>query len=100
MGKLVRDRIPEIIRRAGKTPVTKIASKEEYEKMLKEKLKEEVSEFLEDDNEEELSDVLEVVYSLSDLMNLTQEKLNQIRLKKAEERGRFKDKIILEEVQE
>ncbi len=38
--KLVRDRIPEIIRGQGKTPVVRIADEEEYHKKLSEKLQE------------------------------------------------------------
>ena len=34
MGKLVRDRIPEIIKKEGKTPIIEILSNEEYLKEL------------------------------------------------------------------
>ncbi|MDD5700228.1 MAG: nucleoside triphosphate pyrophosphohydrolase [Candidatus Nanoarchaeia archaeon] len=97
--KLVRDKIPEIIKeRTGKSPKTHIANKEEYMQKLKEKLKEEVSEFLEDNNAEELSDILEVIYNLAYSINVTKDKLEELRTKKVAERGSFKDKIILEEV--
>ena len=98
--KLVRDRIPEIIKAAGETPVTHLANEEEYWKKLKEKLKEEADEFLEKSNEEELSDILEVIYAICDCKNIDREKLESIRQNKAEKRGRFKKKIILDEVKE
>ena len=41
MGKLVRDRIPEIIRNDGKKPIIEILSNEEYLKELDKKLNEE-----------------------------------------------------------
>lgn len=95
--KLVRDKIPEIIKKSGKTPKVHIASEEEYEQKLKEKLQEELEEYLQSNNKEELADLLEVIYALGDLSNTTKEELEQIRKDKANERGQFNDKIILDE---
>ena len=95
--KLVRDRIPEIIKQKGKVPITHIADDKEYWQKLKEKLQEEVDEFIKDNNEEELADILEVVYAVCDFRKIDKEKLEILRKKKANERGRFKDKIILDE---
>ena len=43
--KLVRDRIPEIIERAGKTCTWSVLSEEDYLKLLDEKLNEELAEY-------------------------------------------------------
>ena len=98
--KLVRDKIPEIIKSKGVVPITHIASDEEYQQKLKAKLQEEVNEFLEDLNQEELADILEVIYALCDLYKFDKEKLEQLRKDKAKKRGGFKDKIILDETRE
>ncbi|MCK4730693.1 MAG: nucleoside triphosphate pyrophosphohydrolase [Candidatus Aenigmarchaeota archaeon] len=99
--KLVRDRIPEIIRKRGVVPITHIADKNEYWEKLKAKLQEEVDEVLEDVNvEEELADVLEVIYAICDFKGISLEELELIRKKKKDERGGFKDKIILDETRE
>jgi len=98
--KLIRDKIPDIIKGSGAVPITHIASDEEYQQKLKEKLQEEVNEFLEDPNTEELADILEVVYALCDLYDIDKDKLEQLRQDKAEKRGDFKDKIILDETKE
>ncbi|MFE7271919.1 nucleoside triphosphate pyrophosphohydrolase [Streptomyces sp. NPDC057623] len=45
-GKLVRDRIPQIIREGGAEPVTYVAGPEDYRSRLRDKLREEVAEFL------------------------------------------------------
>lgn len=95
--KLVRDKIPEIIICNGDTAVTHVANDLEYSKKLKEKLQEEVDEFLKDENSEELADILEVIYALSDLQNVSKKELERIRLEKFEKRGGFSKKIILDE---
>ncbi len=95
--KLVRDKIPEIIKKNGAVPITHIASDEEYQQKLKEKLQEEVNEFIKYDTDEELADILEVVHAICDYKKIDKNKLELIRKKKAEERGGFKDKIILDE---
>lgn len=98
--KLIRDKIPEIIKSKGVVPITHIASSEEYQEKLRAKLQEEVNEFLEDSNEEELADILEVIYALCDLHNFDKDKIEEIRKEKAEKRGAFKEKIILDETKE
>ena len=95
--KLVRDKIPEIIKNNGEIPITHIASDNEYFRKLKDKLQEEVDEFLKDSNKEELVDILEVIYSLSDFYKIDKTELERLCKDKAEKRGRFKDKIILDE---
>ena len=45
MGKLVREKIPQIIKDAGKTPIIEILSDEDYLKELDKKLNEEVAEY-------------------------------------------------------
>ncbi|MDA2936226.1 nucleoside triphosphate pyrophosphohydrolase [Patescibacteria group bacterium AH-259-L05] len=95
--KLVRDKIPEIIKNKGVAPITHIADDEEYWQKLKEKFQEEVDEFLKDGNEEELADILEVIYAICDFKNFDKEKLELLRKKKAEGRGGFRNKVILDE---
>lgn len=95
--KLVRDKIPEIIKQKGDVPITHIAGDEEYWQKLKEKLQEEANEFLKESSEEELADILEIIYAICDFKKIDKEKLESLRKKKAERRGGFKDRIILDE---
>lgn len=97
--KLVRDRISEIIKSKGGTPVTHIAGDEEYWQKLKEKLREEVDEFDKSENIEELADIFEVVNAICDYKGFDKDALEIIRKGKAAERGEFKERIILEENQ-
>ena len=95
--KLVRDKIPEYIRAKGGLPIFHVASEGEYWAKLVEKLKEETSEFAADPSLEELADVLEVVDAVLAHQPFIHTELLKIRKKKAEERGIFKDYIILDE---
>ena len=95
--KLVRDRIPEIIRAGGGAPITHVASNEEYGLRLDEKLLEEIEEFFGSREPEELADILEVVFALAAHAGISREELERLRAKKAEERGAFTQRIILEE---
>ena len=95
--KLVRDRIPKIIRDSGGIPITHSASREEYGTRLKAKLQEEVDEYLKEPSGEELAVIMEVVFALGELQSLGRYDLEKIRREKAEERGRFNDRIVLDE---
>lgn len=97
VGKLVRDRIPLIIREGGAEPVTYTAGPEEYRGRLRDKLGEEVAEFLAADEEsapEELADVLEVLHALAADLGVDADRLETIRQAKATARGAFADRIV------
>ena len=63
----------------------------------KRKAQEEVSEFLAAENIEEMADVWEVIEAVVEFKKFDHQELQAVKNKKAEERGKFKDKIILEE---
>jgi predicted house-cleaning noncanonical NTP pyrophosphatase (MazG superfamily) len=96
-GKLVRDRIPEVIKNAGDVPVTRKASDDEFWLKLKEKLREEADEFIEEEKSEKLCGILEVINAICDFKKIDRNELEALRQKKAEQRGGFTEKIILEE---
>ncbi|CAM4306906.1 nucleoside triphosphate pyrophosphohydrolase [Bacillus paranthracis] len=100
--KLIRNKIPQIIKANGKTPTTRILSQDEYIKEICNKTEEELIEYLEADTKEhkleELSDLLELLNALAEHEGTTLEEINRIRKKKAEERGGFSDRIFLIEV--
>lgn len=96
-GKLVRDRIPAIIRADGAEPVIHVAGPEEYRARLRAKLGEEVAEFLgatEAEAPDELADVLEVVWALARDLEMEPAQLEMLREGKAAERGGFTDRIV------
>lgn len=98
--KLVRDRIPEIIKASGNTCRTEILSREDYLRMLDEKLGEELAEYQQSKSMEELADLLEVVRAAAQARGCSWEELEAIRVKKRAERGGFQERILLLEVTE
>jgi len=98
--KLVRDKIPAIIEKSGKKHKTYIADTNEYKKRLLEKLLEEASEFKEEPSIEELADIMEVIESIKSVYDFNDDEINEVRHAKAENRGGFKERIILDYVYE
>lgn len=98
--KLVRDRIPETLKKLRKQPITHFTNKNEYWKGLKKKLKEEVKKFLKKPSKKELVDILEVIYAICDFKKIAKEELERLRKRKEKERGKFKKKIILDKIYE
>ena len=94
--KLVRDRIPEIMRSAGLHPRTRIAPSEERLSWLLAKLHEETEEVVNTPCIEECADVLEVVLAIASELGYTEAQLSQVAGEKAEQRGGFGGGILLE----
>lgn len=96
--KLVRDKIPDIIRAQGKTPVTHTLSDSEYLTALQLKLQEEVAEYLHDNNVEEICDIIEVLYALLACMGVSKEEAEEIRQDKEQRNGAFAQRIFLKDI--
>ena len=98
--KLVRDKIPEVIRQAGKQPVTDILPHEAMAAALDRKLQEEVQEYLESSSVEEMADVLEVLHGIAYHKGISWDEVESVRIRKRDERGGFEKGIRLLEVKE
>ncbi|WP_408637583.1 nucleoside triphosphate pyrophosphohydrolase [Nocardia terpenica] len=100
MGKLVRDRIPEIIRANGDTPRSYVLDAHAYEIALHEKLLEEAAELREADNRGdrlgEAADVLEVLVAMGEFYGFTLDEVRRVAADKAGERGGFRGRVWLE----
>lgn len=96
MGKLVRDKIPQIIIADGRTPIVRTLSDEEYLSELDRKLNEEVAEYQADKSLEEMADVLEVLFAICEARGHSVDELIEVRDKKREKRGGFRDKVYWE----
>jgi predicted house-cleaning noncanonical NTP pyrophosphatase (MazG superfamily) len=102
--KLVRGKIPEIIKSSGKEFRTKQLNEAEYIKELRTKLNEEISEYIEADTNgqalEELADILEIIHSLAVVHGSNFERVEDIRQDKYIKRGGFQEKIFLIDVED
>ena len=88
----------QIIEQSGKQAVIEKFSGKEYLDSLNAKLGEELQEYLDSQSIEELADLVEVVYAILDDKNISLQEFELIREQKVQERGAFKEKLLLKEV--
>ena len=100
MGKLVRDRIPEIIKANAETPIVRTLTAAEYHEALRDKLLEECEEARLATPSElpgELADVLEVLQGNGHPAPTWRgTKSSRFRTAKRDERGAFDERLWLE----
>jgi predicted house-cleaning noncanonical NTP pyrophosphatase (MazG superfamily) len=94
--KLVRDRIPEIIRQKGGDPQVRIATGTELDKLIRLKIAEEAQELLNSGEDEEIADILEALDALIEHRSMNRAALEDARLKKRHDRGGFEKGFVLE----
>ncbi|WP_030916418.1 nucleoside triphosphate pyrophosphohydrolase [Streptosporangium amethystogenes] len=98
MGKLVRDRIPEIIREHGGEPVVTVLGEDDYRAALLEKLSEEAAELREAAVTEvagEIADVLEVLRAIAKVHGHEWADIEKAAEAKRTERGAFVERLYL-----
>jgi len=93
--KAIRDKIPEIIQKDGYSCNVKTLSDEEFLVEIEKKLSEEVKEYQSNHDVTELADILEVVYRIAQLKGTSKEQLDELRVKKAKDRGAFDENLFL-----
>lgn len=93
--KLVRDKIPDIIKATGANCKTEILNEKDYQLQLYAKMYEELAEYYEADSVEELADLLEVIYAAAAAQGVSAAELDAIREQKAADRGRFDKRVLL-----
>lgn len=97
-GKLVRDKIPDLISAEGRTPVVEVLAVAELRPALLSKLAEEAAEAAaasEQELPEELADVLEVVRALAGGLGLSLQEVARLADEKRQRRGGFDQGLFL-----
>ncbi len=102
--KLVRDKIPEILKKKGVKPVIRTADENEFIEYLKKKILEESDELVkarkENQELEEIVDILEALNAYLKTRNISPDALERLRKFKLRKRGGFEKRVILEGVVE
>ena len=93
--KLVRDKIPEIIKEKGDNPKFRIVSGDELDSFLRAKLVEEATELQQSGDFEEIVDIMEVLDRLIELRKTDRAMLELQRETKKHYRGGFELGFIL-----
>ncbi|TAL34804.1 MAG: phosphoribosyl-ATP pyrophosphohydrolase [Alphaproteobacteria bacterium] len=91
--KLIRDKIPDIIRADGRDPVITVLTGDRLIEALQAKMIEEYNEYLEADTPHEklieLADMLEAIFCIAHEMGTHEHDLLQMCFKKREQHGAF-----------
>lgn len=102
--KLIRDKIPDIIRKEGKKFNIMTLNDNEYEIELLKKFIEECQELVqakdENDKLEELADIFELMHAFLNLKNISISQLDELRKQKSTKRGGFSNKVFLIDVED
>ena len=98
--KLVRDKIPDLIKKDGKGCEFQVVDHDEYKQRLYAKMGEELNEFIENPSCEEAADIWEVFLSLCRSHNLDIAEVTKVALFKAVKKGSFRDRIVLMSVED
>jgi predicted house-cleaning noncanonical NTP pyrophosphatase (MazG superfamily) len=102
--KLIRDRIPEIIKKDGNTADIIILSEESFNQAIKQKLIEEATEVANAQTRDEilgeLADLQEVMDTIKEMYKINTLEVNTIQAVKALQRGKFEKKLFLKSVDE
>ena len=93
--KLVRDKIPDLIRNSGGTPSFRVVENHELDYFIRLKVQEEANELLESGDDEEIVDLLEIIDALLMHRGFSREKIDEMKKEKAEKRGKFEMGFIL-----
>lgn len=96
--KLVRDRIPELIERDGKSYEVRVLDEASYRDALRKKVVEEAGEIAEapeSDLPKEIADLYEVLDGLINAYGLSTEDIRELQAKRRQDRGGFDGRLEL-----
>ena len=93
--KIVRDKIPDIIKNENRKCNIKILSEKDAVNLLSQKILEEADEFIKEPSKEEMADIFEILHSIIKKYNWNYDEIEKIRINKANKNGSFDKNIFL-----
>jgi predicted house-cleaning noncanonical NTP pyrophosphatase (MazG superfamily) len=97
--KLIRDRIPEIVKEAGWIPTVRVLKQKEFLNALKKKVFEEAEELIQSKDKEgiidEIVDIQELLDVLMSEIGLKKSEAKKLQITKRKKRGGFKKRLFL-----
>ena len=99
LNKLVRDNVVALIEIKGQKAIYEVLNKNDYIRELNKKLVEKTNEFVKKNGSEELADIFEVMHAIVLAKNIDTGEVEEIRIKKAAEKGIYKKRIFLKEIE-
>ncbi|WKY48841.1 nucleoside triphosphate pyrophosphohydrolase [Eubacteriaceae bacterium ES3] len=93
--KLVRDKIPQIIKESGRTCEYKVLGDSEIKDALKEKLIEKAQIFSNKPSEDELSDIYELLHAIVETYDYEPLHIDYLKLQNKENKGTYSNRVYL-----
>ena len=93
--KIVRDKIPDIIKNEKRNCNFKILSEKDAVNLLSQKILEEADEFIKEPSKEEMADIFEILHSIIKKCKWNFDEIEKIRKEKAIKNGSFDKNIFL-----
>jgi predicted house-cleaning noncanonical NTP pyrophosphatase (MazG superfamily) len=93
--KLVRDKIPQIIKDSGRTCEYKVLGDSEIKDALKEKLIEKAQIFSNKPSEDELSDIYELLNAIVETYDYEPLHIDYLKLQNKENKGTYSNRVYL-----
>ena len=97
--KLVRDRMPEIMRSQGEEPVVRVLTEDEFKQKIRLKLLADAGEArvakTREELVKELADVLEIVDAIADVESVPLDEIQLVKTQRRTERGGFERRVYL-----
>lgn len=93
--KLIRDKIPMIMKQSNVKFEARIADNDEFKDLLAEKMQEEIEEYMADHTLEEAADIYEVFLSLIKLWGHDVHDVIRCADEKRDDRGSFNERVVL-----